>query len=108
MLFAKTRLLLLMSGSVLALSSCTGDEGDDEVHANAHVSQNKIYLIDANRDGVLDATQGPLQEVPNTNVRVVRYEDSVSVRADVAGWMAGDVLTIWWVFFNNPENCKAA
>ena len=45
-------------------------------------------------------------EVEASTSRLTRSEDGVTVRIDAGELPAGDAVTLWWVFFNNPELCE--
>ncbi|MDP8929096.1 MAG: hypothetical protein M3O70_11135 [Actinomycetota bacterium] len=38
---------------------------------------------------------------------LVRTDQGMSPRIDTTGLIAGDVVTLWWVVFNDPQDCEA-
>lgn len=46
-----------------------------------------------------------LTVVPATGTMLVRKRDSVFATMNTAGLTPGTAVTMWWVFFNNPQNC---
>ncbi len=44
--------------------------------------------------------------VPGSSASLVRTDAGVSATLATSGLPAGDVVTVWWVVFNHPENCS--
>jgi hypothetical protein len=47
----------------------------------------------------------PTIEIAETNAKLTRYADNIAIRADTAELVPGNVVTLWWAVFNNPEFC---
>lgn len=45
------------------------------------------------------------QIVPGSSASLVRTDAGVSATLSTSDLRAGDVVTMWWVVFNHPENC---
>lgn len=43
--------------------------------------------------------------VPGASSTLTRNDNGVSVTLHTSGLPAGDAVTVWWVIFNNPEEC---
>lgn len=43
--------------------------------------------------------------VPGSSASLVRTDSGVSATLLTSGLRGGDVVTLWWVVFNHPENC---
>jgi len=43
--------------------------------------------------------------VPGSSASLVRTDAGVSAMLATSGLPGGDVVTMWWVVFNHPENC---
>jgi hypothetical protein len=100
--------LLLVGG----IAACGKDEDDtdDVVQATAHLSSNKVFIWDANADGVPDTKPGQPGSVELTGASsgLVRYSDHVQGTFRYTGAIEGDVISLWYGVFNAPENCKDA
>jgi len=44
--------------------------------------------------------------VPGSSAGLVRTDAGVSATLATSGLPGGDVVTMWWVVFNHPENCS--
>ncbi len=44
--------------------------------------------------------------VPGSSAALVRTDAGVSANLATSGLPGGDVVTMWWVVFNHPENCS--
>lgn len=47
---------------------------------------------------------GSMEEVGTS--RLVRTGDAIATRTNATGLVDGHVTTLWWVVFNNPEECS--
>lgn len=45
-------------------------------------------------------------EVEGGFARLTRYENGATVAFNTSNLVAGDVYTVWWVIFNDPQNCS--
>ena len=45
-------------------------------------------------------------EIEGTWSSLTRYDNGVSMTLHTSGLTPGDVVTVWWVIFNAPENCS--
>lgn len=46
-----------------------------------------------------------LEKVPEAYSTLVRTSDAVTMTINTSGLEGGAAYTVWWVVFNNPENC---
>jgi len=76
-------LLLSLSPVALAASSSAATHNDSNV-----------YLF------------SDLSTVSGASSQLVRRDNSVSMTIHTSNLLAGHVVTVWWVIFNKPENCK--
>jgi hypothetical protein len=44
--------------------------------------------------------------IPGSSAGLIRTDTGVSATLATSGLPAGDVVTMWWVVFNHPENCS--
>ncbi|MHA1553471.1 MAG: hypothetical protein ACTSU0_03570, partial [Alphaproteobacteria bacterium] len=44
--------------------------------------------------------------VEGAEAALMRMDHGVSVTLDTVGLTAGDAVTMWWVIFNEPQNCS--
>jgi hypothetical protein len=62
-----------------------------------------------NEPVVQDATVhrfADLSEVADGFAHLVRYDNGVTMAISTNDLVEGDVYTVWWVIFNEPENCS--
>jgi hypothetical protein len=57
-----------------------------------------------------DRSTSPVRALPGGNAvgssTLVRTDNGVSVTVDTTGLVPDDVVTLWWVVFNNPAACE--
>ena len=63
-------------------------------HSAAIRSSTDMYLI--------------LDESDVGDVRIVRTEQGLGTKTRISGLTPGNAITLWWVIFNEPENCVTA
>lgn len=49
---------------------------------------------------------GTTDVVPNSSSKLTRNNNGISMNIKTTDLEAGAAYTIWWVIFNNPENCS--
>jgi hypothetical protein len=55
-----------------------------------------------------DRVQTPGTEVPGAYSTLLRSDSGVTASMHTSGLIPGNVYTVWWVVFNNPNLCSAA
>ena len=89
-------------------ASFQADQATD-VAGGAGVDVVEVFQWDADGDGVADFTNGfdQRQQLGSSTSQLIRTADGIRFQYDVSGGMTpGDLLTIWWIVFNNPELCQ--
>jgi hypothetical protein len=66
-----------------------------------------LALDDVKTDKVPVHMFADKSEIKDTWSTLSRYPTGVSMTLNTTGLTAGDVVTVWWVIFNAPENCNS-
>ena len=119
---------LVVLGGLLASYAATADElttpntfAAGETAVAAEVNENFIAVETAVNDNnarisALEGTSGATFQATNMIVfatgvdaggagTLLRDETSVELRAEFSGLDANAAYTLWWIIFNNPEEC---
>ena len=84
----------------------TTDEADSITNANDLMAEKRGFGTSADTQPVYNFADLPdnLTEVGSS--KLIRTEDHLGVKLHTTGLVKHQVITVWWVIFNNPEYCE--
>jgi hypothetical protein len=90
----RTKLIVLFSviAALVIATSIFAQQGDDSAPVVTTTSVHHFDLADP------AAVEGAF-------ARLVRYDNGVTTTISTSELVPGEVYTLWWVIFNDPENC---